>query len=417
MIPAETGKGDGVNRRFFSRLLAFGAGLFSATQLRAEDAAADDEVAKPGADDAGAAWPAPPVTVGDFVSRAKAQLPRATFEYITNGSEDEVTLRDNVEAFRRIRVLPPLLHGVNEADPSTTVLGTRVSMPILLAPVAALRMYHPQGGRAAARAATKAGTICIASTSVGHSVEEIAESTDGTKWFQLYAPREREIARRLVERAEAAGYEALVVTVDLGERKDADLRNRFAPPKDMLLKHLHDVGYTRLTARTSYEDLLAFNSNAWEPSLSVEFFRWLRGVTRLPILLKGVLSKEAARQAIDLGLEGIIVSNHGGRRLDGMPASIDMLAEVVEAVDGKIEILFDSGIRRGGDVMKALALGAKAVLIGRPQAWALAAGGQAGVERVLDILRDELINAMIASGCPTVDDIDASILMSGSMRS
>jgi isopentenyl diphosphate isomerase/L-lactate dehydrogenase-like FMN-dependent dehydrogenase len=201
-----------------------------------------------------------------------------------------------------------------------------------------------------------------------------------------------------------------VVTVDLGERKDADLRNRFTVPKDLLLKHLCDVGFSHLTDQNSHEELKAFNAAAWDISLNVDFFKWLRGVTKLPILLKGVLSPDAAQQAVDLGLNGIVVSNHGGRRLDGMPASIDVLHEVAQAVDGKIEILMDGGVRRGGDVMKAVAFGAKAVLIGRPQAWALAAEGEAGVKRVLDILRDELTNAMIASGCATVDDVNASLL-------
>jgi isopentenyl diphosphate isomerase/L-lactate dehydrogenase-like FMN-dependent dehydrogenase len=403
-----------MNRRFFSQLLAFGAGLFSTTQIAAKDDAAGS---KNGADKPDGHTPVSstassglPVTVSDFVGQAAARLPRASFDYVTTGSEDEVTLRDNVEAFRRIRVLPPLLHGVDQTDLSTTVLGQKISMPVLLAPVAALRMLHPEGVLASARAATRAGTICAASSSALNSVEEIGSSSSGPKWFQVYVPRKRNVAAKLVARAEAAGFKAIVVTVDLGERKDADLRNRFTVPKDMLLKHLRDVGFSHLTDRNSHEELNAFNAAAWDISLNVDFFRWLRGVTKLPILLKGVLSPDAAQQAVDLGLNGIIVSNHGGRRLDGMPASIDVLHEVAQAVDGKIEILMDGGVRRGGDVMKALAYGAKAVLIGRPQAWALAAGGEAGVKRVLDILRDELTNAMIASGCATVDDVSASLL-------
>ena len=403
-----------MDRRFFSQLLAFGAGLFTTTQIAAKDDAADNEnrADTPEANTpvSSAASSGLPVTVSDFVGQAAARLPRASFDYVTTGSEDEVTLRDNVEAFRRIRVLPPLLHGVNQTDLSTTVLGQKISMPVLLAPVAALRMLHPEGVMASARAATRAGTICAASSSALNSVEEIGRSSAGPKWFQVYVPRKRDVAAKLVARAEAAGFKAIVVTVDLGERKDADLRNRFTVPKDMLLKHLRDVGFSHLTDRNSHEELNAFNAAAWDISLNVDFFKWLRGVTKLPILLKGVLSPDAAQQAVDLGLNGIVVSNHGGRRLDGMPASIDVLHEVAQAVDGKIEILMDGGVRRGGDAMKALAYGAKAVLIGRPQAWALAAGGEAGVKRVLDILRDELTNAMIASGCATVDDVNASLL-------
>ncbi|MCH2210964.1 MAG: alpha-hydroxy-acid oxidizing protein [Fuerstiella sp.] len=350
------------------------------------------------------------VTVSDFVGQAAARLPRASFEYVTTGSEDEVTLRDNVEAFRRIRVLPPLLHGVNTTDLSTTVLGQKISMPVMLAPVAALRMLHPQGVLASARAAARANTICAASSSALSSVEEIAQASDGPKWLQVYIPRCRDVAQRLVARVEAAGFSAIVVTVDLGERKDADLRNRFTVQKDMLLKHLRDIGYTHLTDQISHQDLNKFNAAAWDISLNRDFFRWLRGQTGLPILLKGVLSADAAREAVDLGLNGIVVSNHGGRRLDGMPASIDVLSDVAEAVDGELEILMDGGIRRGGDVMKAVALGAKAVMIGRPQAWALAAGGEEGVKRVLDILRDELTNAMIASGCSSVEAVHPSLM-------
>lgn len=410
-----------MDRRTFSQLLAFGAGMFSAAHGDRNNAiasqASTDDAAVPGSGrDAGVgdqAWPASPVTISDFIPLAKARLPKATFDYITSGSEDEVTLRDNVEAFRRLRILPPLLHGVQSTDLSTTVFGQKISMPIMLAPVAALRMFHPQGGRAAARAAASAGTICITSTSVGNSIEEVAAASTGPRWFQLYVPSNRALARQLVKRAESAGYSALVVTVDLGERKDADLRNRFSLPKDMLLKHLRDIGHTAVSDKNSYEELVAFNAQAWDVSLSVDFFRWLRQETKLPIVLKGVLTREAVQQAIDLKLDGIVVSNHGGRRLDGMPASIDMLKDVVAAADGELEVLFDSGIRRGGDVLKALALGAKAVMIGRAQAWALAAGGETGVKLALEILRDELTNAMVSSGCATVADVNESLLRRG----
>ena len=406
-----------MDRRAFSQLVTFGAAALTVGQSGADDGAAaqqagsGDSTPDPRPDSNSQVWSTPPVNINDFIGRAEAKLPKATFEYITSGSEDEVTLRDNVEAFRRIRVLPPLLHGVNQSDLSTTVLGQAVSMPVMLAPVAALRMAHPEGARASARAAAVAGTICVAGTSAGHSVEEIARASDGPKWLQVYVPDDREVARRLVQRAEEAGYRAIVVTVDLGERKDADLRNQFSLPKAMLLKHLRDIGFTHLTEQQSYAELLAFNAAAWRVSLDAGFFEWLRRETSLPILIKGVLSKRAAEQAVELGLDGIVVSNHGGRRLDGMPASIDVLQEVVDAVDGRIEVLMDGGIRRGGDVLKAIARGAKAVLIGRPQAWALAAGGEAGVAQVLQILRDELSNAMISCGCSTVDEIDASLLL------
>ena len=399
-----------MDRRFFSQFVAFAAGLFSF--LRFGSASARDEAEDPPTRPSGdSGLAANAVTVEDFIPLAKAKLPKATFDYITTGSEDEVTLHDNVAAFRRLRLLPPLMHGVTTVNLATTVLGQRISLPVILAPVAAQRMFHPQGARAAARAAGKAGTIFVASTSAYNSVEEIAAAAKGPLWFQLYVPRQREVARRLVHRAEQAGYQAILVTVDLGERKDADLRNRFRPPRDMLLKHLRDVGHTNLSDQISYEDLLDFNLKAWELSLSWEFFEWLRGETKLPIFVKGVLSPESALNAVSLGLDGIVVSNHGGRKLDGVPASIDVLRDVAAAVDGRIEILLDSGVRRGGDVLKALTLGATAVLVGRPYAWALAADGEAGVTRVLEIFRDELTNAMIAAGFSSVDRIDDSVIM------
>jgi 4-hydroxymandelate oxidase len=317
-----------------------------------------------------------------------------------------------VAAFQRIRILPPLLTGVAAADPSTTVLKQPIKLPILLAPVAAQRLYHPHGALAAARAATAAGTVFAVSSSVGHSAEEVAAASTGPKWFQLYVPKDRAVARKLVERVERAGYKAIVVTVDLGEWKDADRRNRFALPKEMLVKHLRDIGYTHVSNDMSYQQVIDFNAAAWDLALSWEFFDWLRSITRLPLLIKGVLRKEDALKAVSLGLDGIIVSNHGGRRLDGMPAAIDMLPEVVEALRGRaeVEIYMDGGIRRGTDVLIALALGARAVLIGRPYAWALGADGEAGVCKVLELLRAELLNAMVTTGCAKVSHIRPTLL-------
>jgi isopentenyl diphosphate isomerase/L-lactate dehydrogenase-like FMN-dependent dehydrogenase len=340
---------------------------------------------------------------------ARAALPQATYDYITTGSTDEVTLRENVAAFQRIQLLPPLLTGVAEVKATTTVLKQEIALPVLLAPVAGQSLFHKQGVLAAVRAAAATRTILGVSSSSGHSVEEIASASQGPKWFQLYVPRDRTIARKLLERAERTGYQAIIVTVDLGERKDADRRNRFALPQDVLLKHLRDTGFA-VNERMTYDELLAFNDQAWDPALSWDYFDWLRGVTKLPLILKGVLRANDAKKAVSLGLDGIIVSNHGGRRLDGVPASIEQLPQVVEAVAGKSEVYLDSGIRRGTDVFKALALGAKAVLIGRPYAWALAADGEAGVTKVLQFLREELESAMLACGCATVGDINRTLL-------
>jgi isopentenyl diphosphate isomerase/L-lactate dehydrogenase-like FMN-dependent dehydrogenase len=196
----------------------------------------------------------------------------------------------------------------------------------------------------------------------------------------------------------------------MGEWKDADRRNRFSLPKEVLLKHLHDIGFTQIKSDMSYQEVVDFNAQAWDLALSWDVFAWLRSITKLPLLIKGVLRKEDAAKAVSLGLNGIIVSNHGGRRLDGMPASIEMLPEVVQAAGGRAEVYMDGGIRRGTDVLIALALGAKAVLIGRPYAWALGANGEAGVRKVLDLLREELLNAMVATGCAKISDIRPALL-------
>ncbi|MEO1996093.1 MAG: alpha-hydroxy acid oxidase [Planctomycetaceae bacterium] len=406
-----------MDRRGFTRMMAVAAGsaagMTSDEKSRAAAGASSPVCSQaPGDVDQDAALPATdPVNVADFRKLAQDRLPQATFDYISTGSGDEYTLRDNTEAFSRLRVLPPLLKGVQQADTSTTVLQQKISLPLLLAPVAAQRMYHPQGVLAAARAAAAAGTVMGISSSAGNSVEEVAAASQGPKWFQLYMPKDRQVARRLVQRVEQAGFQAIIVTVDLGEWKDADRRNRFALPKKMLVKHLRDIGYEQVSNKMTDEQVAAFNAQAWDISLSWDVFGWLRGITKLPLLVKGVLRSQDAERAVAMGADGIAVSNHGGRRLDGMPATIDMLPEVVDATRGRAEVLLDSGVRRGTDVLKALALGAKAVLIGRPYAWALSADGEAGVRKVIELFREEIRNAMVATGCATVDQIDASLVL------
>ena len=396
-----------MNRRDFHQAVAAGAG--SLPFLGSEDAEADEPTVPVAAvEDAKQASPQP-VNIADFERAAEKTLPNATFQYISTGSADGLTLRENTAAFQRIRVLPPLLKGVAKADLSTTVVKQKTSMPILLAPVAAQRMYHKLGALATAKAAKQAGTIFGVSSSAGNSVEEIAAAADGSKWFQLYVPKDRKVAKQLVQRVEKAGYKAIILTVDLGEWKDADRRNRFMLPKSMLLKHLQDIGFS-VTDRMSYQQLVEFNANAWDLAFTWDIFGWLRSITKLPLLIKGVLRPDDAKKAVSLGLDGIVVSNHGGRRLDGMPASISALPGIVEAVGGKTEVLMDGGIRRGTDVLKALALGAKAVLIGRPYAWALVADGERGVRQALDLLRSELENAMIACGCRSIAEINRSLL-------
>lgn len=394
-----------MQRRSFTKLLAFGAGSQLIGEPETDAAVDDDKPMPPGNSDQ-----PDPVVVEDFIELSRQKLPRPTWEYISTGSEDQVTLAENTNAFRRIGVLPPVLHGVGQADLSTTVLGQKIDLPVMLAPVAGLKMFHPDGAQASARAARAAGTICAVSSSCFSSVEEVAAASDGPKWFQIYMPKDKGVARSLVKRVEAAGFGAIVVTVDLGERKDADRRNRFSVPHEMLLKHLRDIGHT-LPDSISAKKLDAFNLAAWQLSMSWDIFDWLRGLTRLPLIVKGVLTEDDARRAVRENVDGIVVSNHGGRRLDGMPASIDRLQRVAETVDGKAELLLDSGIRRGTDVLKALALGARAVLVGRPQAWSLAAGGQQGVSQMLGFFREEIENAMISCGCRNLGEITTDLLL------
>jgi isopentenyl diphosphate isomerase/L-lactate dehydrogenase-like FMN-dependent dehydrogenase len=412
-----------MDRRAFTQLLTMGAGtlpLLGADAAETDDPATNKTTANETVKSEGAAVSSgktnpnmpEPVNVADFQKLAESRMQNATYNYITTGSADEITLRENVEAFRRMKVFPPLLKGVSKADLSTTVLKRKIDMPILLAPVAAQRMFHPEGALASARAAAAAKTVFAVSSSVGHSVEEVSRAAAGPKWFQIYVPKDRAVARQLVERVDKAGYEAIIVTVDLGEWKDADRRDRFSLPKKMLVKHLRDVGYNQVTNEMSNEEVQAFNAQAWEISLSWDFFDWLRSITKTPLLIKGVLRKDDAEKAVSLGIDGIVVSNHGGRRLDGMPASIDMLPDIVAAVKGRAEVYMDGGIRRGTDVLKALALGARGVLVGRPYAWALGADGEAGVRKVLTLLREEFENAMVSTGCSKLADINRSLLMS-----
>src|SRR5215471_141283 len=321
----------------------------------------------------------------------------AAFDFYAGGSDDEVTLRANRKAFERIRLRPRVLVDVNTCDLRTTVLGTPVSMPILIAPAAYHGLAYPAEAECAtAQAAGEAGILMTASTVSNRSMEEIAAVATGPLWFQLYTYGGYQVSEDLVRRAQAAGYRAIVLTVDLPRvgRREKDIRNNFRLPS-----HLREGNFTATT------DLSEKNS-----ILTWDVLPWLRNITTLPILLKGILTAEDAKLAVEYGVEGIIVSNHGGRQLDTAMASIEALPEVVEAVAGRCEVYLDSGVRRGTDVLKALALGARGVFVGRPVLWGLAVDGAAGVERVLTLLRDELELAMTLAGRPTLFSIDRALV-------
>ena len=352
------------------------------------------------------------VNVLDFEALARKRMKRAFYDYYAGGAEDERTLEANRGAFSRIFLRPRVLVDVSRVEPAATVLGTRVSMPVLIAPTAFQKLAHPDGEIATARAAGESRTLMVASTISTCSLEEIAQAATGPLWFQLYVYKDRSISRALVRRAERAGYRALCLTVDtpqLGHR-ERDHRNRFTLPRGVHMKNFEDVGLDVATLGVSFQ---AYASRQLDPSLTWEAVTWLKRETKLPLLLKGIIAPEDAARAAEAGVAGIVVSNHGGRQLDGAEAAIRALPRVVDAVQGRAEVYMDGGVRRGTDIVKALALGARAVLVGRPCLWGLAAAGERGVGRVLELLRQELTLAMALCGTPTLGAIDRSLVAEG----
>ncbi|QBD79118.1 alpha-hydroxy-acid oxidizing protein [Ktedonosporobacter rubrisoli] len=338
-----------------------------------------------------------PVNLFDYEKLAQERLEPAIWDFYHGGSDDEVTLRECRRAFERIRLRPRVLVDVSTIEMRTTVLGTPVSMPILIAPTAAHGLAHAHGEVATVRAAGQSETLMIVSTTAALGIAEVAAAASGPLWFQLYTHHSLEITGKLVRQAEELGYRAIALTVDiprLGNR-ERDLYNKFVLEERTPLPNYPSQDITALERHMI---------DTWE---TVD---WLRATTKLPILLKGILTAEDALLAIEHKVAGIIVSNHGGRQLDGAIPSIEALPEVVEAVKGRCEVYVDGGIRRGTDILKALALGARAVLIGRPIIWGLAVDGQQGVLRVLEILRNELEMAMALAGRPNLASIDPSLL-------
>ncbi|KAG2728591.1 hypothetical protein I3760_01G212600 [Carya illinoinensis] len=347
-----------------------------------------------------------PVNVNEFQELAREALPKMYYDFYAGGAEDQYTLKDNVEAFKRITIRPRILVDVSRIGMSTTVLGYNISAPIMIAPTGLHKLAHPEGEAATARAAAASKTIMILSTGSSCTMEEVASSCNAVRFFQLYVYKRRDIAAALVHRAEKNGYKALVLTVDaprLG-RREADIKNKMMVPG---LKNLEGLLSIEVDSNSG-SNLEAFSKATMDASLCWKDVEWLRSLTNMPILIKGILTREDAIKAAEIGVAGIVVSNHGARQLDYSPATITVLEEVVHAVGGKIPVLFDGGVRRGTDVFKALALGAQAVLIGRPVVFGLAAKGEHGVKRVIQMLKDELELAMALSGCPSVKDITRS---------
>ncbi|MCO5969832.1 alpha-hydroxy acid oxidase [Actinoallomurus soli] len=337
-------------------------------------------------------------TLREYEAVARERLDPVHYDYFAGGAGDEVTLRANEAALARLALVPRILRGDARHELGVTLLGTDASMPVLVAPTAFHRLAAPDGERATVRAVAAADTIMIVSMAATVAVEDIAAAAPGAKlWFQLYVQPDLAFTEAIVRRAEAAGCRALVVTVDSPARgrHERDDRNGFHDLPDGLycenLRTGDPPGHVRQIAMS--------------PEISWQHIAWLRGVTDLPIVLKGVLHPEDARLAARAGVAGLIVSNHGGRQLDTTPATIDVLPEVVAAADG-LPVLMDGGIRRGTDVLKALALGASAVAIGRPVVWGLAAEGEQGVKGVLERIRAEVGDALVQCGCASVRDLD-----------
>jgi len=316
-------------------------------------------------------------------------------------------LRENHAAYERIQLYPRVLKDISRPDLSTRILGQDIAMPILVAPTAFHRMAHPEGEVATVRAAGEAHTIMIFSTLSNSAFEEVLPEATGPVWFQLYVYKDREATLSLVQRAESQGCAAIAVTVDaqVWGRRERDIKNRFRLPKGLSIKNLMPTGREQMPKKEGESGLAAYVAWQFDQTLSWKDIDWLCGRSKIPVLLKGVMHPGDARLAIDHGAAGVIVSNHGARQLDTVPATIDALPAVVEAVDGKIEVLIDGGIRRGTDVFKAIALGAKAVAVGRPIIWGLAVNGQAGAKHVLDLLRKDFELAMKLCGCTTIQEI------------
>ncbi|KAJ1881354.1 Hydroxyacid oxidase 1 [Coemansia sp. RSA 1722] len=363
-----------------------------------------------------------PVCIKDLEAIAKNVMPSGAWGYYDSGSHDEQTKNDNISAFDSYRLHPRMLRDVSKLNTQTTVLGKPVRTPLGVAPCALHKLAHAEGEAATSRAASKHGSIMILSTYSTTSMEKvIAQGSGDTQyWMQLYVYRERSVSEEIVRRAEKAGFSALVLTVDapvLGKRL-SDARNRFNPPPHLRLENFMDPevanatdGYTPDLARSKKETFGAtFGANG-DQSLSWENgIKWLKSITKLPVIVKGIMTAEDTQLAIAHGCAGVIVSNHGGRQLDGALSTIDALPQVVEAAGDKIEVYMDGGIRRGSDIFKALALGARAVFVARPVLWGLAYKGEEGVFHALDILQKELELTMMLSGTRSVDEIDESYI-------
>jgi 4-hydroxymandelate oxidase len=353
-----------------------------------------------------------PINLDEYEAAARAVLTDMAFDYYAGGAEDEITLSENTQAWRRERLVRRVLVDVSCIDLSTTVLGTPISLPVMAAPCSFNKLAHPDGEIGVARAVARSGSLHIVSTVATTSLEEIAEAApNGPRWFQLYCYKDRGITEALVERAQTAGYRALCLTVDVPVQghRERDIRSQFHLPPGIRVANLdHPLDET-----ADDSALNRYIKELWDTTITWDVITWLRSLSDLPIVVKGIVSPEDALLALEYGASAVVVSNHGGRQLDGCISTCRALSPIVDAVEGRLEVFVDGGIRRGTDVVKALAMGARAVLIGRPYLYGLAVGGSAGVRHVFELLEEEIERAMGLLGCTCIDAIDRSFLAGG----
>jgi 4-hydroxymandelate oxidase len=339
--------------------------------------------------------------LGELEAAARDLLDAAHYDYFAGGAGDEQTIAENAAAWRKLWIRPRVMVDVSAVDTSCVLLGKRLSLPVLLAPMAAQRLLHPDGEPGCARAAGMAGTIYCLSTRATTDLAEVAAAASGPLWFQLYVDRDHDRTEQVLARVAEHGYEAVLLTVDLpvGGRREREQRHLDVPfPEGVaLVSHLgSDLGRRHSAV------------GGWDAGLTWADVAWIRDASGLPVVVKGILCAEDADAALDAGVDAIVVSNHGGRQVDGCVPTAVALRAVATAVAGRVPVLVDGGIRDGGDVLRALALGADAVLVGRPYAWGLATGGSEGVRRVLDAFAEDFARALALAGCPTVSAIDGA---------
>lgn len=373
------------------------------------------------------------VTVEDLRRVAKRRLPKGVFDYIDGGAEDERTMANNVDAFADLEFRPNVLRDVSEVDTSTTLLGKHVPLPLILAPTGYTRIAHSQGELSVARAAARVGLPYSLSTMSTRTIEEVAAVSDGPKWFQVYTWKDRGLVKELVERAAAAGYEALWLTVDtavLG-RRERDVRNGYAFPPELGPKTIIDgMMHPAWTLDFLTHEPMVFANvvhhadhgadagmpmaehvmKNFDQKLSWADVEWLQSIWAGPLILKGIQTVEDARRAVDAGVEGIGLSNHGGRQLDGAPSPIELVEPVAQEIQGAAAIICDGGIRRGSDIVKALALGADACSIGRPYLYGIGAAGERGVDHVLRFFREGVERTMALTGRRSIPEIDRAVV-------